>query len=211
MHDIEEIPPLDRFSPFREAHCHTACRVTVVLGSPAAPMHKAPAGVTPRSCRSCVQPLLFSTCSSLYTSPRPALEIQIQHLVVPVHYVLGFRIDLLATAFFTAWQTVTSPCRPQLSAFLASLCVIKWNQVKVGAGKRPQKLKYGTMPGSWRFEEFSLETVRGWPDHLHREKLLKWKELFILSVKFITQQGMDARKIKPRMQQPWRWLILMPF
>lgn len=125
MHDIEEIPPLDRFSPFREAHCHTACRVTVVLGSPAAPMHKAPAGVTPRSCRSCVQPLLFSTCSSLYTSPRPALEIQIQHLVVPVHYVLGFRIDLLATAFFTAWQTVTSPCRPQLSAFLASLCVIK--------------------------------------------------------------------------------------
>lgn len=69
-------------------------------GCPAAPLPKAPPGLAPRCCRSCPQPLLSSACCSLYTSPRPALEIQIQHLLVKVRCLLGFGIDLVATATF---------------------------------------------------------------------------------------------------------------
>lgn len=52
IHDIEEISPLDRVSPLRAVRCQAACGITVMLGFPVAPVHEAPTGVAPQSCRS---------------------------------------------------------------------------------------------------------------------------------------------------------------
>lgn len=106
--------------------------------------------------RSCVQPFLCSAPSNLYTHPQPALVVQTQHPVVPLHDLLGFRINLVATATF--YSVANGNFSMWTLAFCIS-CNSVHNRVKsckcLVQLKGHRKIKSGTMPGSWRFKKLS--------------------------------------------------------
>lgn len=80
--------------------------------------------------------------------------------VVPLHDLLGFRINPVATA--TLYSIANSNFSMWTLAFCIS-CNSVHNQVKscksLVQAKGHRELKSGTVPGSWRFKKLSLEAA----------------------------------------------------